>query len=80
MAMTRRDFCIATTAAAAGGPEYAVSKFPFAANGKAMTMQETSGFAKLICRKEDGKSSEEASSDRTRPLLRAFCHWQFPAD
>ena len=45
----------AKEAAAAGGPEYAVSKFPFAANGKAMTMQETSGFAKLICRKEDGK-------------------------
>lgn len=41
--------------AAAGGPEYAVSKFPFAANGKAMTMQETKGFVKLICRKEDGK-------------------------
>ena len=45
----------AKEAAGAGGPEYAVSKFPFAANGKAMTMQETSGFAKLICRKEDGK-------------------------
>lgn len=37
------------------GLEYAVSKFPFSANGKAMTMQETTGFVKLLSDKSDGR-------------------------
>ncbi|WP_276854997.1 dihydrolipoyl dehydrogenase [Enterocloster lavalensis] len=32
-----------------------VSRFPFAANGKALTMEEGRGFVKLIAREEDGK-------------------------
>ncbi|MBY6036254.1 dihydrolipoyl dehydrogenase [Fictibacillus nanhaiensis] len=36
------------------GFEVAVSKFPFAANGRALSMNETDGFMKLITRKEDG--------------------------
>lgn len=37
------------------GQEYKVSRFPFAANGKALSMDETAGFIKLMSRKEDGK-------------------------
>jgi dihydrolipoamide dehydrogenase len=36
------------------GFEVTVSKFPFAANGRALSMNETDGFMKLITRKEDG--------------------------
>lgn len=36
------------------GLQYEVAKFPFAANGRALTLGETDGFMKLITRKEDG--------------------------
>jgi dihydrolipoamide dehydrogenase len=36
------------------GFEVKASKFPFAANGRALSMNETDGFMKLITRKEDG--------------------------
>ncbi|MDR7072086.1 dihydrolipoyl dehydrogenase [Fictibacillus barbaricus] len=36
------------------GFDVTVSKFPFAANGRALSMNETDGFMKLITRKEDG--------------------------
>jgi dihydrolipoamide dehydrogenase len=36
------------------GYEVKASKFPFAANGRALSMNETDGFMKLITRKEDG--------------------------
>lgn len=31
-----------------------VGKFPFAANGRALSLNETDGFLKLVARKEDG--------------------------
>lgn len=34
------------------GADYKVSKFPYAANGKALSMEETKGFVKLIYNKE----------------------------
>ncbi len=37
------------------GAAYKVSRFPFAANGKALTMDEGKGFVKLIAGEEDGK-------------------------
>ncbi|MDN4073601.1 MULTISPECIES: dihydrolipoyl dehydrogenase [Fictibacillus] len=36
------------------GFDVKASKFPFAANGRALSMNETDGFMKLITRKEDG--------------------------
>ncbi|WP_062197723.1 dihydrolipoyl dehydrogenase [Massilibacterium senegalense] len=36
------------------GIDYTVAKFPFAANGRALTLNETDGFMKLITRKTDG--------------------------
>lgn len=36
------------------GIEVVVAKFPFAANGRALSLNETDGFMKLITRKEDG--------------------------
>jgi dihydrolipoamide dehydrogenase len=36
------------------GFDVQASKFPFAANGRALSMNETDGFMKLITRKEDG--------------------------
>jgi dihydrolipoamide dehydrogenase len=36
------------------GQEVKVSKFPFAANGRALALNETDGFMKLITRKSDG--------------------------
>ena len=36
------------------GYEVIVSKFPFAANGRALSLNETDGFVKMITRKEDG--------------------------
>ena len=32
----------------------AAAKFPFAANGRALSLNETDGFLKLVTRKEDG--------------------------
>lgn len=32
-----------------------IGKFPMAANGRAMTMYETDGFTKLVCKKDTGK-------------------------
>ena len=36
------------------GLEYAAARFPFAANGRALALNNTDGFVKLITRKEDG--------------------------
>ncbi|MDA7026312.1 dihydrolipoyl dehydrogenase [Bacillus sp. CLL-7-23] len=36
------------------GLEVTASKFPFAANGRALSLNETDGFLKLVTRKEDG--------------------------
>jgi dihydrolipoamide dehydrogenase len=36
------------------GIEIVAAKFPFAANGRALSLNETDGFVKLITRKEDG--------------------------
>ncbi|WP_102692806.1 dihydrolipoyl dehydrogenase [Rummeliibacillus pycnus] len=36
------------------GFEVATGKFPFAANGRALALNETEGFVKLVARKEDG--------------------------
>jgi len=36
------------------GYEVTVAKFPFAANGRALSLNDTDGFMKLITRKEDG--------------------------
>jgi dihydrolipoamide dehydrogenase len=36
------------------GIEFVASKFPFAANGRALSINNTDGFLKLITRKEDG--------------------------
>lgn len=36
------------------GIEVATAKFPFAANGRALALNETDGFMKLVTRKEDG--------------------------
>ena len=36
------------------GYDVVVSKFPFAANGRALSMDETEGFMKMVTRKEDG--------------------------
>lgn len=36
------------------GLDYKASKFPFAANGRALSIGETNGFLKLITLKEDG--------------------------
>ena len=36
------------------GIPYRVSRFPFAANGKALTMEERDGFVKLLARETDG--------------------------
>ncbi|KGA98857.1 dihydrolipoamide dehydrogenase [Alkalihalobacillus alcalophilus ATCC 27647 = CGMCC 1.3604] len=36
------------------GYDVVVAKFPFAANGRALSLNETDGFMKLITRKEDG--------------------------
>lgn len=36
------------------GIDYIASKFPFAANGRALSLDSTDGFLKLITRKEDG--------------------------
>ncbi len=33
---------------------YAAARFPFAANGRALALNNTDGFVKLITRKEDG--------------------------
>lgn len=40
--------------AKAEGIEVSVAKFPFAANGRALALNETEGFVKLVARKEDG--------------------------
>lgn len=40
--------------AKAEGLEINVAKFPFAANGRALALNETEGFVKLVARKEDG--------------------------
>ena len=40
--------------AKAEGLEVNVAKFPFAANGRALALNETEGFVKLVARKEDG--------------------------
>lgn len=40
--------------AKAAGYEINVSKFPFAANGRALSLNDSDGFMKLITRKEDG--------------------------
>ena len=40
--------------AKAEGFEVATGKFPFAANGRALALNETEGFVKLVARKEDG--------------------------
>ena len=34
--------------------KFVASKFPFAANGRALSLNNTDGFVKLITRKEDG--------------------------
>ncbi|WP_216828134.1 dihydrolipoyl dehydrogenase [Alkalihalobacterium elongatum] len=36
------------------GYDVVVSKFPFAANGRALSLDETDGFMKMVTRKEDG--------------------------
>ncbi len=36
------------------GYDVVVSKFPFAANGRALSLNETDGFMKMVTRKEDG--------------------------
>ncbi|MBD4894116.1 dihydrolipoyl dehydrogenase, partial [Xanthomonas citri pv. citri] len=36
------------------GLDIVAAKFPFAANGRALSLNETDGFMKLITRKEDG--------------------------
>ena len=36
------------------GLDYAAARFPFAANGRALALNNTDGFVKLITRKEDG--------------------------
>ncbi|UCZ51885.1 dihydrolipoyl dehydrogenase [Bacillus shivajii] len=36
------------------GYEIEVAKFPFAANGRALSLNETDGFVKMVTRKEDG--------------------------
>src|SRR5690606_6951009 len=36
------------------GLDYVASKFPYAANGRALALEATDGFVKLITRKEDG--------------------------
>ncbi len=40
--------------AKAEGFEVSVAKFPFAANGRALALNQTEGFVKLVARKEDG--------------------------
>lgn len=40
--------------AKAEGLEVKAAKFPFAANGRALALNETEGFVKLVARKEDG--------------------------
>ncbi|HWL25555.1 MAG TPA: dihydrolipoyl dehydrogenase [Ureibacillus sp.] len=40
--------------AKAEGIEVSVAKFPFAANGRALALNQTEGFVKLVARKEDG--------------------------
>ncbi|MEK4253207.1 MULTISPECIES: dihydrolipoyl dehydrogenase [Ureibacillus] len=40
--------------AKAEGIEVTVAKFPFAANGRALALNQTEGFVKLVARKEDG--------------------------
>ncbi|OLO40726.1 dihydrolipoyl dehydrogenase [Alkalihalophilus pseudofirmus] len=40
--------------AKAEGYDVVVSKFPFAANGRALSLDETDGFMKMVTRKEDG--------------------------
>ena len=40
--------------AKAEGIEVNVAKFPFAANGRALALNQTDGFVKLVARKEDG--------------------------
>ncbi|POZ57839.1 Dihydrolipoyl dehydrogenase [Lysinibacillus sphaericus] len=40
--------------AKAEGIEYTAAKFPFAANGRALALNQTEGFVKLVARKEDG--------------------------
>lgn len=40
--------------AKAAGYEVKASKFPFAANGRALSLNDTDGFVKLVTRKEDG--------------------------
>ncbi|MFP3918578.1 dihydrolipoyl dehydrogenase [Lysinibacillus telephonicus] len=40
--------------AKAEGLEVSVAKFPFAANGRALALNQTEGFVKLVARKEDG--------------------------
>jgi dihydrolipoamide dehydrogenase len=45
---------ITETEAGDGGIPYKVSKFPFAACGRAVTMGETSGLVKMICHAGDG--------------------------
>ncbi|MFC5541991.1 MAG: dihydrolipoyl dehydrogenase [Bacilli bacterium] len=40
--------------AKAEGIEVKVAKFPFAANGRALALNQTEGFVKLVARKEDG--------------------------
>ena len=36
------------------GYEVTTGKFPFAANGRALALNQTEGFVKLVARKEDG--------------------------
>ncbi|MBH9787801.1 dihydrolipoyl dehydrogenase, partial [Clostridioides difficile] len=38
----------------AEGIEYTAAKFPFAANGRALALNQSEGFVKLVARKEDG--------------------------
>ena len=40
--------------AKAEGIEVTAAKFPFAANGRALALNQTEGFVKLVARKEDG--------------------------
>ncbi|MEK5331941.1 dihydrolipoyl dehydrogenase [Lysinibacillus sp. FSL W8-0992] len=40
--------------AKAEGIEYTAAKFPFAINGRALALNQTEGFVKLVTRKEDG--------------------------
>ncbi|UZN00298.1 hypothetical protein OL548_11350 [Lysinibacillus sp. MHQ-1] len=40
--------------AKAEGIEYTAAKFPFAANGRALALNQSEGFVKLVARKEDG--------------------------